>query len=175
MPEIDAIALCRIAGLTHLQLNTWVSRGLVPGGSDTDQRGKRRLYDLPITLHVSTTALLVSLGFDVSFAALCASEAANAYDRSGSKLVIGPRRYTSRGRPTGSRTVDVIDAPEPGDLDDALAAFTDGRPEAFCVVELDRLGARVRESFKEEADQRERGFIRSAFRRRVESKWENDQ
>jgi hypothetical protein len=171
MPEIDAIPLCRIAGLTHLQLNTWVNRGLVPGASDADKRGKRRLFDLPTTQHIATTALLVSLGFDVSFAAMCAAEAANAYDRPGSRLVIGPRRQTGRG-PTGSRTVDVIDAPEPGDLDDALDAFTDGRPEAFTVVELDRLGARVRAAFAEEADQREKGFT-SAFKR-AERKWETE-
>jgi hypothetical protein len=167
---IEIAGVQRIADVQHMTLNGWLARKLIPNIPPTEQ-GKARLFDLQATLHIATTALLVSLGFDVGFAALCASEAANAYDRRGSRLVIGPRRRTGRG-PTGSRTVDVIDAPEPGDLDDKLDGFIDGRPEAFCVVELDRLGERVRRAFKEEAEQRARGFT-SGFRR-VERRWETE-
>jgi hypothetical protein len=164
MPEIDAIALCRIAGLTHLQLNTWVNRGLVPGASDTDQRGKRRAYDLDTTLFIATTAQLTAIGIDLSFASTCAKACARiegAYERVGSKIIIGPR--TANG-PVGSRTIDIVDAGSLEILDRHLDRFTDGRPLTYLIVELDRLGERVRKAFAAEAAAQERGFT-SAFRR----------
>jgi hypothetical protein len=164
MPEIDAVALCRIAGLSHLQLNTWVNRGLVPGASDSDQRGKRRSYDLATTLFICTAAQLTAIGIDLSFASTCAKACARiegAYERNGSKLLIGPR--TANG-PVGSRTIDIVDSPSLEILDRHLDRFTDGRPLIFTVIELDRLGARVRRLFEAEASARETGFT-SAFRR----------
>jgi hypothetical protein len=164
MPEIDAVALCRIAGLSHLQLNTWVNRGLVPGASDSDQRGKRRSYDLETTLFICTAAQLTAIGIDLSFASTCAKACARiegVYERAGSKLMIGPR--TTSG-PVGSRTIDIVDAGSLEILDRYLDHFTDGRPLAFMVIELDRLGEQVRKVFEAEAAAREMGFT-SAFRR----------
>jgi hypothetical protein len=163
LPEIDIAAVRRIAGVNHMTLNGWFARDLVPGIAPVDQ-GKGRLFDLDTTLFIATMAQLTATGIDVSFARTCANACARmegAYERVGSKLIIGPR--TANG-PVGSRTIDIIDTPSLESLDRYLDRFTDGRPLTYLIIELDKLGERVREAFAAEAAAREQGFT-SGFRR----------
>ena len=163
MPEIDIAAVRRITGVNHMTLNGWLARDLIPGIAPVDQ-GKGRLFDLNTVLFISTMAQLTATGIDVSFASTCAkacSRIEGSYERAGSKLLIGPR--TTSG-PVGSRTLDIIDTPSLESLDRYLNRFTDGRPLTYLVIELDRLGERVRKAFAAEATARETGFA-SAFRR----------
>jgi hypothetical protein len=164
---IDIAALQRVTGAKQMALNGWIHRKLIPG-APVDQ-GRGRLFDLPATLHIAVTSLLVRQGWDVGFAAMAAAEAANAFDRPGAKLLIGPPRLNVYGL-GATPTIDVIDAESPEDLEEILDSFPGGRPEIYTVVALDRLGARVRAAFEEEAEQRARGYT-SAFRR-VARGWE---
>jgi hypothetical protein len=163
LPEIDIAAVRRITGVNHMTLNGWFARDLIPGIAPVDQ-GRARLFDLSTTLFIATVAQLTATGIDISFACTCANACARlpgSYERAGSKLIIGPR--TANG-PVGSRTIDIIDAGSLEILDRHLDRFTDGRPLTYLIIELDRLGERVREAFEHEAAAREQGFT-SAFRR----------
>jgi hypothetical protein len=161
--EIDIAAVQRVTGARHMTLNGWIHRGLIPG-APVDQ-GKGRLFDLDTVLFIATTAQLTAIGIDLSFASTCAKACARiegAYERTGSKLLVGPR--TANG-PVGTRTVDIVDSPSLESLDRYLDQFTDGRPLTYLIIELDRLGKQVRAAFEAEASARETGFT-SAFRRK---------
>jgi hypothetical protein len=71
----------------------------------------------------------------------------NGVDKPGAKLIIGPPRSNLYGL-TETPTIDYIEAETREALDECFDYFIDGRPEAFTIVELDRLAARVRQAFK---------------------------
>jgi hypothetical protein len=163
LPEIDIAAVQRITGVNHMTLNGWIARQMIPGTAPVDQ-GRGRLFDLGQTLFIATMAQVTGTGIDALFAKSAATACAKidgVYERAGSKLILGPR--TANG-PVGSRTLDIIDTPSLESLDRHLDRFTDGRPLTYLIIELDRLGERVREAFAAEAAAREQGFT-SAFRR----------
>jgi hypothetical protein len=163
LPEIDIAAVQRITGVNHMTLNGWIARQMIPGTAPVDH-GRGRLFDLEQTLFIATMAQVTGAGIDALFAKSAATSCASvegAYERAGSKLMLGPR--TANG-PVGTRTIDIVDAGSLEILDRYLDRFTDGRPLTYLIIELDRLGERVRQAFATEAAVREQGFT-SAFRR----------
>jgi hypothetical protein len=79
---------------------------------------------------------------------MAAAAARNGFEKPGAKLVIEPPRIGAYGRPTGTPTIDYVEAETPEDLDVWLDGYVDGRPEAYTIIELDRLAARVRQAFE---------------------------
>jgi hypothetical protein len=185
MTEIDAGAVQRITHVPSPTLNVWISRQLIPGVSSPGQ-GKARRFDLDTVLHIAVMGALARIGYGAPFARMAADKAAvpgaaaaanaadpgtaiaavaaavarNGFDLPGAKLVIGPARKNLYGLGV-TPTIDYIVAETFAELDDALDGFFDGRPEAFAIVELDKLAARVRKAFLEpdlaERARRERG------------------
>ena len=106
-------------------------------------------------------AAIVRLGLVSPIASMAAAVAKGGYDRPGAKIIIGPPRRGAYGL-TGTPTIDYIEAETSEELDAFLDGFADNRPEAYTLVELDRLTARVRKAFHEpdlaERSRRERGI-----------------
>jgi hypothetical protein len=182
---IDAGAVQRITHVPSPTLNVWISRQLIPDVSSPGQ-GKVRRFSLDTVLHIAVRGALARIAYGAPFAKMAADEAAapgaaaapnaadpgaaiaavaaaaarNGFDRPGAKLVIGPARKNIYGLGV-TPTIDYIVAETLEELDDALDGFVDGRPEAYTIVELDRLAARVRKAFLEpdlaERARRERG------------------
>jgi hypothetical protein len=150
MVTIDAAAVARITGVPIGTLNVWIQRGLVPGIS-VGTKGLAREFDLDTVLHIAVTVALVQLGYGAPFASMAAAESRNGFERTGAKLIIGPPRRNVYGRGV-TPTIDCYIPDEKGrprtDLNAFLGSFSEGRPEAFTVVELDRLAARVRQAFQ---------------------------
>jgi hypothetical protein len=167
-PEIDASAVQRITGVPVGTLNVWINRQLVPGVSGP-ARGKARFFDLDAVLHISAMAALVRLGYPAPFAAMAAMLARGRFDRPGAKLIVGPPRKNVYGLGI-TPSMDVIEADGPEELDDTLDGFAEGRPEAFTILELDRLAERVRKAVIEpdlaERVRRERGALIGSDARR---------
>jgi hypothetical protein len=144
---IDAAAVERITGVLTGTVNMWIRRGLIPGMSVGTQ-GSAREFDLDTVLHIAVMGALGRLGFAAPFAAMAASEALDeGFDQLGAKLVIGPPRENVYGFFSMVPTTDPVIAETPEKLEAFLDNFPGGRPEAFVVVEIDRIAARVREGF----------------------------
>jgi hypothetical protein len=185
MAGIDAAAVERITGVLTGTVNMWIRRGLIPGMSVGTQ-GSAREFDLDTVLHIAVMGALGRLGFAAPFAARAASDALDEGfhqlgvrgNRSvrkrrsgpsarGAKLVIGPPREIY-GFFSMVPVVDPVIAETPEKLDAFLDTFPDGRPEAFVVVEIDRIAARVREAFSNpDLTERARGNRGVAPRRSV--------
>jgi hypothetical protein len=144
---IDAAAVERITRVLTGTVNMWIRRGLIPGMSVGTQ-GSAREFDFDTVLHIAVMGALGRLGFAAPFAAMAASEARDeGFDQLGAKLVIGPPRKNVYGFLSMVPTVDHVIAETLAELEPFLDEFADGRPEAFVVLEIDRIAARVREAF----------------------------
>jgi hypothetical protein len=87
------------------------------------------------------------LGYEAPYASLAASQARRVgFDQPGLTLIIGPP-VTSPGSLTAKPDVSVFYGGSEKSLDSRLSAFTDDRPEAFVVCEVDRIGQRVKDFF----------------------------
>jgi hypothetical protein len=158
--SIDTGAVQRITGVPATTLNVWISRQLIPGVEGSTQ-GKTRFFNLDLVTHIAITAALVKLGYGAAFSSMAASEArAKGVDRPGARLIIGPPRRTAYGI-GGTATIDHVVVRTASALDRYLDTFVDGRPEAFTIIELDRIAERVRRAFEEpdlaERARRQRG------------------
>ena len=146
--SIDTGAVQRITGVPATTLNVWISRQLIPGVEGSTQ-GKTRFFNLDLVTHIAITAALVKLGYGAAFSSMAASEArSKGVDRPGARLIIGPPRRTAYGIGR-TATIDFFQARTASALDKYLDTFIDGRPEAFTVIELDRIAERVRRAFEE--------------------------
>ena len=99
--EFTVGQVCRMAGITKMQLDYWTQRGDIP------TRGKKqRLYDADAVETVMLIKQARDLGFDVNAAIAAAQEfqqQKHADKRTGCSGVVDPRRpFAVFGRETGS-------------------------------------------------------------------------
>jgi hypothetical protein len=148
---IDATAVTRITGVQIGTINVWVQRGILPGIS-VGTKGLAREFDLDTVLHIAATATLVQLGFGAPFASMAAAAAKGGFEKPGAKLVIGSPRQNVYGLGATPPTIDYVEAKTSKKLNEFLDGLANGRPEAYTLVELDRLAKRVRKDFFEPDD-----------------------
>jgi MerR-like DNA binding protein len=160
-PEIDAAAVARLTGVSVGTLNVWISRGLVPDTTLSGQ-GRSRLFNETQARHIAIMTALVRLGYPAPSASNATWQARNGWDQPGARLIIGPPRVLPGRRLGSSPTVDFVIAESAEALDRVLDAFTDGAPEVYTVVKVDKLVERVRKFVNDPdvMEKAERGIAR---------------
>ena len=139
-------------------LDAWLARGqlLVEPGPGT---GRSRTYDFATVVYIAIVARLVGIGFTVSSASDAAVNTLDAAKRSSDDfvfLVLGPPSEATPGvEPSQAPTVSIINVKDVSELAQFFDMFPDGVPDAFAVIDLAAISAKVEARLTDRLNARE--------------------
>lgn len=145
---MDARAVAEATGVEVGTLNVWVQRGLIPGMT-VGARGRLRDFDVGMATHIAIITELLRLGIAAPLASMIAVQACH-----GKRFVLAqaPRALMPPTQPkVAVQSLHVSRAFEnDADLPAILASlFPDEPPAVYVVINVERIGAKMREAEQE--------------------------
>ena len=141
---MDAQAVAAAAGVAVGTLNVWIQRGLIPGMT-IGSRGRQRNFDLKTAVGIGIIGELVRFGFDAPLASMIVYRAHDPIPRR-RRLLITRKRLP--GAPVGVEQYRTAFFDTEGQLP-ALFQADGERPNAYAVIDLDNIRARMKQAEKE--------------------------
>ena len=157
---MDARAVAEAAGIPVGTLNVWVQRGLIPG-MKVGSQGRQRDFDLNTAIGIGIVGEFVRFGFDAPVASMFLPRVSKRTPSITKRLLRSKRLLISRkpipGQPLGAEEYAIFGFDTESELPALFQASE--RPNAYAVIDLDNIKARMKQAEKEWRQRKKSGPV----------------